>query len=320
MFDFEIKKTLNSDPKVRKTLFLGELKGNNLKYKRYLGSTLRYGGGKSLAVGDILELIPDNVKRVVSPFMGGGSLEIALSKELGIEVIAYDIFDLLVNYWNEQVKHPVELYNELSKLKPTKEEYNRVKAILQEHFTKENGYDGQLDPLLAATYYYFNMELSFGPAFLGWMSSNFLDEKKYYSTIEKVRDFRDPNLSVFNERFETSIPKHNGDFLYLDPPYYLDGDSKMFVGMYPSRNFPIHHKGFDHEKLAELLHHHKGGFIMSYNDCSFVREAYKDFEIREISWQYTMGQGETRIGKNRKERDYDNGNVKTSHEVLILNV
>lgn len=320
MFRFGNKKFLSSTPEKRKSDFLMDLKGNSLKYKRYDGSTLRYGGGKSLAVGDIVELIPDNVTRVVSPFMGGGSLEIALSKEMGIEVIAYDIFDLLVNYWNQQVTHPKELYDILKTLNPTEEEYRRIKGILQEHFTKENGYDGQLDPLEAAAYYYFNMELSYGPGFLGWMSSNYKDISKYKNIIEKVRDFNDPNLHVYNERFETSIPKHNGDFLYLDPPYYLDGDSKMFTGIYPSRNFPIHHKGFDHEKLAELLHHHKGGFIMSYNDCSFVREAYKDFDIREIHWQYTMGQGEKRIGKNRKERDYDNKNIKTSHEVLILNI
>jgi DNA adenine methylase len=320
MFTFGTIGKMNLDPKVKKANFLEDLRGKNLKYKRYLGSTLRYGGGKSLAVGDIIELIPDNVKRVVSPFMGGGSIEIALSKELGIEVIAYDIFDLLVNFWNQQLNHPVELYTELSKLKPTKEEYARIKGILHEHFSKESGYDGQLDPLTAAAYYYFNMELSFGPAFLGWMSEIYTDERKYKATIEKVRDFKDSHLSVYNERFENSVPKHNGDFLYLDPPYYLGGDSKMFDGLYPSRSIPIHHKGFNHEKLAELLHEHKGGFIMSYNDCSFVREAYKDFEIREISWQYTMGQGEKRIGKFRKERDYDNGNVKTSHEVLIMNI
>lgn len=320
MFNFKSRVILNSDPKIRKFQFLNNLKGDNLKYKRYDGSTLRYVGGKSLAVGDIIELIPDDVKRVVSPFMGGGSLEIALSKEIGVEVIAYDIFDLLVNYWNQQVNHPKEIYEILKTLKPTEEEYRRVKGILQEHFTKENGYDGQLDPITAAAYYYYNMELSYGPGFLGWMSSNYKDEDKYRKTIEKVRDFNDPKLSVFNERFETSIPKHNGDFLYLDPPYYLDGDSTVFIGLYPSRNFPIHHNGFDHKKLSDLLHEHKGGFIMSYNDCSFVREAYKDFEIREIHWQYTMSQGDTRIGKNRKDRDYDNKYTKTSNEVLILGI
>ena len=201
MFNFKSRVILNSDPKIRKFQFLNNLKGDNLKYKRYDGSTLRYVGGKSLAVGDIIELIPDDVKRVVSPFMGGGSLEIALSKEIGVEVIAYDIFDLLVNYWNQQVNHPKEIYEILKTLKPTEEEYRRVKGILQEHFTKENGYDGQLDPITAAAYYYYNMELSYGPGFLGWMSSNYKDEDKYRKTIEKVRDFNDPKLSVFNERF-----------------------------------------------------------------------------------------------------------------------
>ena len=51
---------------------------------------------------------------------------------------------------------------------------------------------------------------------------------------------------------------------------------------------------------------------------SILKQTYKDFEIKEIAWQYTMGQGETRIGKNRLERNYDNGNVKHSHELLIL--
>ena len=66
------------------------------------------------------------------------------------------------------------------------------------------------------------------------------------------------------------------------------------------------------------MHKHRGGFILSYNDCSWVRNAYKDFKIIEVKWQYTMGQGETRIGKNRLERDYDNTNVKSSHELIII--
>jgi hypothetical protein len=41
------------------------------KYKRYVGAPIRYAGGKSLAVGLIVELMPDNVERVVSPFLGG---------------------------------------------------------------------------------------------------------------------------------------------------------------------------------------------------------------------------------------------------------
>lgn len=298
--------------------FLSNLKSKTGRYKRYLGSPLRYGGGKSLAVGYILENIPFHAKKVVSPFVGGGSVEIALAKELGIEVIGYDIFDMLVNYWNVQINNPLELFEKLSKIEPTKEEYERVKNILKSHWNKEDGFDGKLNNIDCAAYYFFNHNLSYGPGFLGWMSSVYSNKKRYENMIGKVRNFNTTKLKVFCESFESSIPKHKNDFLYLDPPYFLEGDSKMFRGIYPMRNFPIHHNGFNHHLLSELLKNHRGGFILSYNDCSWVRDTYRDFKIVEIGWQYTMGQGETRIGKNRKERNYDNGNVKTSHELLII--
>ena len=298
--------------------FLEKIKGEKHKDKRYLGTPLRYAGGKSLAVGNIIEHIPNDVDKLISPFIGGGSLEVACSRDLGIHVIGYDVFDLLVNFWNFQIKQPLALYEKLSHLKPTLEEFERIKNILKQHWNKFDGYDGKLDPLDLATYYYYNMQLSYGPGFLGWMSKIYENETKYLKTIEKVRDFDNKNLEVHCESFETSIPKHNNDFMYLDPPYFLEGDSKMFKGIYPMRNFPIHHNTFDHQLLCQLLHQHKGGFILSYNDCSFVRENYKDCQILEIHWQYTMGQGETRIGKNRLERNYDNTNIKTSHELLII--
>lgn len=288
-------------------------------YKRYLESPLRYGGGKSLAVGKILEYLPDNINKVVSPFIGGGSLEVAIAKELNIEVIAYDIFELLVNYWNIQTKHPIDLYNKLIKLNNSKEEYESIKNRLKEIWNKNDGFlKNNISELDLATFYYFNHNLSYGPGFLGWMSSIYTNRKRYESMLNKVKNFNVNNLKVYNERFEQSIPKHNDDFLYLDPPYFLDGDSKMFKGIYPMRNFPIHHNNFNHEHLAKLLKSHNGGFILSYNDCTWVRDTYKDFQIVDISWQYTMGQGETRIGKNRIERDYDKTNIKRSHELLII--
>lgn len=313
-----MKYTINLFEDRRPVLLCDELRIHK-GYKRYCGSPLRYAGGKSLAVGYILEYLPDNVNKIVSPFMGGGSVEIAIARELGIDVVAYDIFELLVNYWQVQIKYPYELFEMLNKLQPTKEEYERIKDLLKSVWNKNDGFiENDYSDLDLATYYYFNHNLSYGPGFLGWMSSIYTEEKRYRAMLEKVKNFDVPNLQVYNESFETSIPKHNGDFLYLDPPYFLDGDSKMFKGIYPMRNFPVHHNGFRHDILADLLKEHNGGLILSYNDCSWVREAYNDFKIVEVAWQYTMGQGETRIGKNRLERGYDNENIKSSHELLII--
>ena len=61
---------------------------------------LRYAGGKSRAYGFISTYIPfwPKPKRIVSPFIGGGSLEVRWANELDIEVIGYDVFDMLVNF------------------------------------------------------------------------------------------------------------------------------------------------------------------------------------------------------------------------------
>ena len=48
---------------LRKAAFLKGLRSSgSLEYKRYLASPLRYAGGKSLAVGMITALLPDNVR------------------------------------------------------------------------------------------------------------------------------------------------------------------------------------------------------------------------------------------------------------------
>jgi len=299
----------------RKKAFLKRLtpiKGK-MKYRRYVESPLRYPGGKSLAVGMIVEHIPDNTSKLVSPFFGAGSVEIACAKELGMEVQGYEIFDILVNYWGEQIKHPEALYKRLREFEPTRDEFKRIKSILKLHWDKKEMITNKLD---LAALYYFNHNTSYGPHFLGWPSDIYLDEKRYATLIDKVRKFRVGNLDVKCASFETIMSKHKNDFMYCDPPYFLGGDSKMFIGLYPHRNFPVHHKGFKHELLRDYLLEHKGGFVLSYNDCSTIREWYKDFEFITPEWQYTFGQGDTRIGVNRA-----NGNggshVKKSHELII---
>jgi len=302
----------NLTPVSSKQKILCNLKGIKNKYKRYMGSPLRYAGGKSWAVGYVIEKIPEDVKRLVSPFFGGGSIEIAVAKELGIEVIGFEIFDILVNYWKVQIEKPNDLYRELVKLKPTKENYNWVKEELKKHWEGKI----KLSPLKLAAYYYFNHNLSYGPGFLGWMSSVYANEKMYQRLLNRVKNFNVKNIKIKCASFEEIIPKFKNDFLYCDPPYYLGKDSTLFRGLYPQRNFPIHHNNFNHRLLRELLLNHKGGFILSYNDAPTIRKWYKGLKIIELPIHYTMGQGETRIGLNRKMKNTNH--IKKTKELLII--
>ena len=291
---------------------------------------IRYAGGKSKAYDIITQQIPKLPipNRIISPFMGGGSLESRWSSELGIEILGFDIFDALVIFWDQLLYDNISLADKLSELSPTKKEYKRVKdKLLEWNYTqrmlkdwhtdyyRRDGID--LDNLTAAAYYYFNHNLSYGPMYLGWMSKIYESQKKWDKMIDKIRNYGNPKLHVEKGDFNDVITEFNTEFLYLDPPYYLekDKDNKMFKGIYPNANIDVHHSGFNHERLRDLLHSHNGSFILSYNNCETIREYYKDFDQIYPEWHYSYALGETRVGKNKK----DVGNTpKESHEILIM--
>ena len=293
-------------------------------------TVIRYAGGKSRAIKKITPFVED-YDLIISPFIGGGSLEVHWASSLNKRVIGYDIFDMLVNFWNTLLNNNEELVKELKNIKPTSDEYSRIKEILMstentqtmlknwntDYYKRDNIVE--LDDVVKAAYYYFNHNCSYGPGYLGWGSSVYLDDKKWDSMINKISEFKCPNLKVDQLSFDQSIKKHKNDFLYLDPPYYLekDGDNKMYKGMYPMKNIDVHHSGFDHELLRDLLLEHEGDFVMSYNNCETIREYYKDFEFHFPEWNYSMGNGEQRIGKYRKDHN-DGEAVKKSHEILIV--
>ena len=291
---------------------------------------IRYAGGKSKAY-DIITRELTNLPRpdrIISPFVGGGSLESRWSSELDIPVYGYDIFDALVNWWQVLLNDSDKLADKLLTLEPTKEKYAEVKELLMRwDYTQEMLKDWktdhykrepiELDDVTAAAYYYFNHNLSYGPMYLGWMSKIYANQSKWEKTVDRIRKYKNPYLSVKKGSCFDVIPNAGTDLIYLDPPYYLekDGDNKMFKGIYPNANIDVHHTGFDHELLRDQLHNHKGKFILSYNNCETIREYYKDFRQEFPVWHYSYALGETRIGKNKEEV----GNKpKESHEILII--
>lgn len=289
---------------------------------------LRYAGGKSRAINLITPFV-EKYDEIYSPFFGGGSLEVHWASK-GKKVKGFDVFDALVNFWQVLLINPKGLSEKLSEIVPTQEEYKKIKEILikwdktqkllsdwkTDHYKRNEII--QLDNLTAAAYYYFNHNTSYGPGYLGWGSSVYLTPSKWESMVKNIKNFKCPSLEVNTSSFEDVIENNPNKFLYLDPPYYLekDSDNKMFTGIYPMRNIPIHHSGFDHEKLRDLLINHKGSFVLSYNNCETIRNYYEDFELFYPKWNYSMGNGETRIGKNRSDMGISNS--KESHEILIV--
>jgi DNA adenine methylase len=172
--------------------YLNEIQSNSgAGFKRVIVSPLRYAGGKSKAIGLILDNLPKlREKRVVSPFFGGGSFELCLSQNLGIEVVGYDVFGMLTNFWDVLINHKTAFVAALKEFEINAEEFTKNRHILLSYWDKikpatlvyktkkvvelteheKNMLDD--DRILQAVYYYYNMSLSYGPMFLGWPSSN----------------------------------------------------------------------------------------------------------------------------------------------------
>jgi site-specific DNA-adenine methylase len=88
--------------------------------------------------------------------------------------------------------------------------------------------------------------------------------------------YKDQSNISYNEDFRYIIDKYDSPntFFYFDPPYF--GKEHYYEG-----EFTI----LDHIQLNEYIKNLDGDFILSYNDCPFIRELYKDFIIENIPYK-----------------------------------
>jgi len=239
-------------------------------------SPLRYPGGKSRAVKVITPYFP-RISELCSPFLGGGSIEIAQA-ESGVKVYSYDIFEPLVCFWDYLLKDNKQLYTEILKLHPmTKEQFYQYQEI-----NPTMPYDIEK----AAMFYALNRSSFSGSTLSGGMSP---DHPRFnMSNLETVLNFSVPNLKVEKMSCYESILRHPDMFMYLDPPYMLEQQQQnKLYGVQGST-----HINFDHASLFELLKD-RDNWIMSYNNSSFILEMYKDFPIVEPKWAYGMSKDKT---------------------------
>lgn len=243
-------------------------------------SLLRYPGGKSRAVDIICKLIPQNIKKLCSPFFGGGSIELACAAK-GIKVYGYDIFTPIVEFWICLQENPNLLAKEVEKYYPLPKEKFYELQDEQTNFT---------DIFQRASVFYVLNRSSFsGSTLSGGMSPG--HPRFTQSSIQRLRNFYNPNFEVKELDFNKSIYLHRDTCLYLDPPYLIQNN------LYGKKGDT--HRYFDHKGLAEILKE-RDNWILSYNNCPEIQEFYKDYKILYPNWKYGMS------------------NDKYSNEVLII--
>lgn len=106
------------------------------------------------------------------------------------------------------------------------------------------------------------------------------DIRRLFELIMQLES-RMANVVVENQDFETLIKHYDrtDTFFYLDPPYFST-ESMYAVGF----NWD------DHVRLKDTLSKIKGKFLLSYNDCSEIRDLYQGFNMFDFSRTHSMAQ------------------------------
>lgn len=69
-------------------------------------------------------------------------------------------------------------------------------------------------------------------------------------------------------------------FFYLDPPYYQ--------APYYKHNLALE----DYQEMAGILADIKASFVLSINDHTEIRKAFKNFKIKPVTLKYSVSKGE----------------------------
>jgi DNA adenine methylase len=231
-----------------------------------LKSPLRFPGGKSRAIQQILRFLPGQPAILVSPFLGGASAELAAAA-IGWEVVGYDANTSLVEWWQVLLEDPKTLADAVEKYHP----------LSREHFyeLQQATFGSKLER--AAQFYVLNRASFSGLTRSGGMSPGHC--RFTMSSIRRLRAFGVQNLSVRHADFRVSIPAHPDALLLVDPPYMTA--SRLYG------NRGDLHASFDHQSLHDLLVGRER-WVLCYDDCPLTRTMYEGHTIVPVHWKYGM--------------------------------
>ena len=263
---------------------------------------LRYPGGKSRACTKMDPYFPDlrNYVEFREPFIGGGSVAIHISKKYPhLKIWVNDLYEPLVNFWQNLQMFGVELKDQLLDLKSKHNDPDSARVLFTS--SKELINSSDCSPLDRAVAFYIVNKCSFsGLTESSSFSAQASNSNFSVRGIEKLPEYSSiiSNWYINNYSYEYLMEKdtHDDLFIYLDPPYDIKDN------LYGRKGST--HKGFDHDRFAadcnKYSHIH---MMVSYNSDQLVKDRFKDWTAAEFDLTYTMRSvGEyMREQKGRKE-------------------
>ncbi|MDR2104655.1 MAG: DNA adenine methylase [Deferribacteraceae bacterium] len=244
-------------------------------------SPLRYPGGKSRAVSKILPHIPPGLKEFREPFVGGGSVFLAVKQTLcscthfAISDLNYDLYC----FWQEAKTNNAALYCEIRKIKESAESGRSLFA----RYTQNYNTSSELER--AVRFFVLNRITFSGTVDSGGYSEKAFRDRFTFSSIERIRPLQSilADVDIKNLSYEQELSAAGDNlFLFLDPPYFCTAKSRL----YGKRG--ALHTGFNHEKFAEDMKKCNHQWLITLDDSPIIRELFSFAYITEWKLQYGM--------------------------------
>ena len=266
---------------------------------------LKWVGGKMQIIDKILALFPKKINNYYEPFLGGGSVLLALlslkkSGHITVSgtIYASDLNSNLIGLYKNIQNNPTIFISEIKKLigefsNCKTEQVNRKASTLEEALTSPESYyfwtRSKFNALKDKSTYGASAMLLFmnktcfrgvyreGPngfnvPFGNYLNLSIIDEDHIRTVSDLIKDVIFTTGSFANSLSDcVTTSGRIGDFVYLDPPYAPESD-KSFV-KYTSVGFDIN----DHTSLFSLcntINNNKIKFLMSNADVKLVKDAF----------------------------------------------
>ena len=272
-----------------------------------LKTPLRYPGGKSRACEKMGPYFPDlrNYDEFREPFLGGGSVAIHITKKYPLlDIWVNDLYEPLVNFWQQLQMFGVDLKDKLTDLKLA----NNTQELSKDLFIlcKEQINDKDVSNINRAVAFYIVNKCSFS----GLTESSSFSPQASNSNftlrgIEKLPEYSKliEKWRITNYSYDYLMDGNRGSFMYLDPPYDIKDN------LYGNKGSM--HKGFDHDKFATDCDTNDMDQLVSYNSDQLVKDRFKNWNAAEFDLTYTM----------RSSSDYTRSvsGQKNRKEILLFN-
>lgn len=266
-------------------------------------SPLRYPGGKSKAIEQILPLIPKDFSEFREPFVGGGSVFIAVKQRIKRNAI-FRINDLnydLYCFWKYVKEDTIHLMNEIIRIKNSSQSGRELFRF----YTDDSK---QWDDFGRAVRFFILNRITFsGTVDSGGYSQHAFEKRFTQSSIDRIGLIA-PILSgviISHRDYEEQIFMDGNEvFIFLDPPYLEKSRSRLY-----GFNGDLH-TSFNHERFAQNMKACKHKWLITYDDSAEIRKLFSFANIHEWELQYGMNNYKQKNAQKGKElfiSNYDIG-------------